>query len=436
MKISYVLIGAALAEYDDLGNKKTPIFDKFVDNFNEFWDKNKGKNTPTCVDTHTATCDMGRHQGDDSISKSDVSGVLTLTQSQCDDGSSTVKITGNLDAADAVFSGSASNPIHVHTYGAMYTGKLYDCGAATTGGHFLDDAGVDIGATLANLPYENGAINVDISSSDLSIVGADEGYSGRRSLVMHLNSGDRVACCTIQEPEEIAQVATNCEDVQEATCDFQGQANGKITLTEQNCGGSTQVRFTGSLDCPTCNNHAMGFHVHGSGTITDGDGNLDCGATGGHFSYGDQIHGLPDDAMTNNDGAHYGALGNVYKTVDNRINVDVISDRISLTGENNGVANLGMVLHADNDKGVDFQSSGDSGPRLACCKISEAVSSPGNFCGVNLKTHFNVDDSYDFSECNEDKSKCKVKCAAGGKPSPKKLKCKNGNISANSISGC
>merc|ERR1712165_45694 len=38
-----------------------------------------------------------------------------------------------------------------------------------------------------------------------------------------------------------------------------------------------------------------------------------------------------------------------------------------------------------------------------------------------------------FSKCRAGSKKCKISCRNGGKPNPKKLKCKNGRISASSI---
>ena len=57
------------------------------------------------------------------------------------------------------------------------------------------------------------------------------------------------------------------------------------------------------------------------------------------------------EETNNNDGAHFGDLGNVYLNVDNRINVDISSDRISFADANNNILSRGMVLHADKDKG-------------------------------------------------------------------------------------
>merc|ERR1712220_24858 len=221
-----------------------------------------------------------------------------------------------------------------------------------------------------------------------------------------------------------------CEDGATAVCDFQPDgtqrtsASGKITLTERNCGGQTKVRFQGALDCPGCGNEKMGFS---------------CAATGGHFSYGDQEHGLAGESTDKTDGFHYGALGNVFMAVDNRINVDITSDRLSFEGANNGILNKGMVLHGSFDKGVAFQSSGDSGVRIACCKIvSEEPEEPKyGSCGVeDLNAHFDVRYGYDFSNCSEEKNKCKVKCKLGGKSKPKKITCKNGQIYPSSIRGC
>ena len=214
------------------------------------------------------------------------------------------------------------------------------------------------------------SINVNLSSGSLSLRDYAEGYVGRRSLVMHLpaghtDSGARIGCCTIPEPTETEdQFEDTCEDGATAVCDFQPDgtqrtsASGKIKITERNCGGATKVRFQGSLDCPGCGNEKMGFHVHGDTPFTDKENEtgFSCAATGGHFSYGDQEHGLAGESTDKTNGFHYGALGNVFMAVDNRINVDITSDRLSFEGANNGILNKGMVLHGSFDKGQAFVS--------------------------------------------------------------------------------
>ena len=65
---------------------------------------------------------------------------------------------------------------------------------------------------------------------------------------------------------------------------------------------------------------------------------------------------------------------------------------------------------------------------------SSGGSSSGGFCGMsenelNAKFGPNVN----FGKCKAGAGKCKVSCKNGRKPSPKKLKCKGGRITASSI---
>jgi hypothetical protein len=58
------------------------------------------------------------------------------------------------------------------------------------------------------------------------------------------------------------------------------------------------------------------------------------------------------------------------------------------------------------------------------------------FCGIqDLNAHFGVGNNYIF-DCEATKGKCKPSCAGGGRMSPKKLKCKNGKLNTNRVSGC
>lgn len=456
MKLGLFVIPAILAEYDDLGNKKK----------GKKPSKSVGKGF-TCKDTLVSTCKFLADQttkvtnedGDEVPKYDGIEGTLTLTQQECDNGINTLKIQGSVACPNGLCDddGSDNNHgFHVHTYGRVTNAKENQCGTAQTGGHFYNyDGSIDIGDSMGKAIYDGtDTINVDLTSSSLSLLDYAEGYVGRRSLVMHMpsghtDSGARIGCCTIPEPSEgpDGDFEDTCEDGATAVCDFQPDgtqrtsASGKIKITERNCGGTTKVRFEGSLDCPGCGNEKMGFHVHGAKPFTDQDAEtgFSCAATGGHFTNGDQEHGLAGESTTFADGFHYGALGNVFMAVDNRINVDITSDRLSFEGADNGILNKGMVLHGSFDKGRLFQSSGDSGPRIACCKIvaDEPEEPSYGFCGVeDLNAHFDVRYGYDFSNCSEGKSKCKVKCKLGGKSKPKKITCKNGQIYPSSIRGC
>lgn len=66
-------------------------------------------------------------------------------------------------------------------------------------------------------------------------------------------------------------------------------------------------------------------------------------------------------------------------------------------------------------------SGGSSGSSDGFCGMSEAA--------LNAKYGPNVN----FGKCKSGSNKCKISCKNGRKPSPKKLKCKNGVIKASSI---
>ena len=60
--------------------------------------------------------------------------------------------------------------------------------------------------------------------------------------------------------------------------------------------------------------------------------------------------------------------------------------------------------------------------------------SAGGFCGMTeamLNSKFGP--NVNFGKCKAGSNKCKVSCKNGRKPSPKKLKCKGGRITASSI---
>lgn len=102
-------------------------------------------------------------------------------------------------------------------------------------------------------------------------------------------------------------------------------------------------------------NSAHGFHIHTYGDLSDPAGS----STGGHFTNpsGDEIpHGYPGDKVR-----HWGDLGNLTTDADGVALFSEVDKVIRL----GGVVGRGITIHAENDKGVDEQPSGASGPRVA-----------------------------------------------------------------------
>merc|ERR1712226_769608 len=75
-----------------------------------------------------------------------------------------------------------------------------------------------------------------------------------------------------------------------------------------------------------------------------------------------------------------------------------------------------------------------AGTPISCGSVPVNPPSAGGFCGMSeaaLNSAFGP--NVNFGKCKAGANKCKVSCKNGRKPSPKKLKCKDGRITASSI---
>lgn len=105
-----------------------------------------------------------------------------------------------------------------------------------------------------------------------------------------------------------------------------------------------------------------GFHIHQFGDIRRNNGKL----AGGHFASpsGSSVsHGLPTDRRS-----HWGDLGNLVAWSGGNAAYRRVDFKLRLSG----IVGRGMVIHAKEDKGASFQSSGDAGSRQAHCVIGYA----------------------------------------------------------------
>jgi len=199
--------------------------------------------------------------------------------------------------------------------------------------------------------------------------GCEDGYPKRAFLKRFVARSHRL--------KRVTQKFAKCDKLEttetaQYRCDFVPGAipvTGTIHLEERMINGVLGVHFYGTVESGdggfTDGKH--GFHVHSSG-----DPSNKCAGHGGHFaSAADQIHGpytapLPD--------RHAGDLGNV--VVNNGVaHIDIFDKIVSLDESSpEYVGNRGIVFHALEDDGNPERSptsTGNAGPRLACCAITK-----------------------------------------------------------------
>ncbi|MFN3165451.1 MAG: superoxide dismutase family protein [Phycisphaeraceae bacterium] len=134
---------------------------------------------------------------------------------------------------------------------------------------------------------------------------------------------------------------------------------GTITFTQTKDGLLVKAQVSGLKP-----NSKHGFHVHQFGDLTKADGT----ATGGHYNPGNaEKHSLPEDHEDHGHsitGGHAGDLGNLESDADGNATYEKTFANITLTGKN-AVLGRGIIVHLDEDKGIDAQPTGGAGPRVA-----------------------------------------------------------------------
>lgn len=138
------------------------------------------------------------------------------------------------------------------------------------------------------------------------------------------------------------------------------KVEGTVTFTAAFEKGKCGVRIKAQVSGLSKGQH--GFHIHTYGDIRRSNGKL----AGGHFAAPfprSLPHGLPDSKKR-----HWGDLGNLvawgggnaaYSRFDSVLQLKYIVGRA-------------VIVHAGQDKGPEFQPSGDAGARQAHCVIGYA----------------------------------------------------------------
>jgi Cu-Zn family superoxide dismutase len=149
--------------------------------------------------------------------------------------------------------------------------------------------------------------------------------------------------------------------ISKAICQFapNDQVQGEITIIDKHDGF---VEISGNL---TGVEGRHGFHIHTLGNTANG-----CKSASGHFNPDEKEHGAPMD-----DNRHVGDLGNI--DFANRQSIWNRRDSLVKLSGINSVIGRSFVIHQGQDdmgKGGahDSKTSGNAGPRLACCVIGIA----------------------------------------------------------------
>lgn len=148
---------------------------------------------------------------------------------------------------------------------------------------------------------------------------------------------------------------------------------GLVTLTQTKDGLLIEAEVTGLKP-----DSKHGFHIHQWGDITDRETGK---AAGDHYNPAGLPHSLPGEGHAHGDvivhvtGGHAGALGNLETDAEGKAVFSKTFENITLTGKN-AVLGRSFVVHIGEDKGADYQPSGDAGPRVAQGVIGIADPAP------------------------------------------------------------
>jgi Cu-Zn family superoxide dismutase len=141
-----------------------------------------------------------------------------------------------------------------------------------------------------------------------------------------------------------------------AMIDTAGENVGTVTF-EQTASGILHI-FVELTDLPP---GPRGFHIHETGEC-DPEGGFE--SAGGHFSIGDEEHGIHSSA-----GPHAGDMPNIHIGQDGILRVEFFTERLSLEegAENSllGGDGTAVIVHEDTD---DYATdpTGEAGARIAC----------------------------------------------------------------------
>jgi len=146
--------------------------------------------------------------------------------------------------------------------------------------------------------------------------------------------------------------------------------SGEIKLTQHDATSNLTISVSLTGFNTTDANTIHAFHIHETADI----GNA-CSNMGGHFDPHGVAHGLAGATPR-----HVGDFGNIVEDSAGMVEIQITDDQASLYNDTRGnyVADLGFVIHEENDKGT--QPTGGAGGRLACCLLEIVTSaSPSSF---------------------------------------------------------
>ena len=138
------------------------------------------------------------------------------------------------------------------------------------------------------------------------------------------------------------------------------KSNSHVQGTIQFYAENDGVRVVGIVTGLTPGAH--GFHVHDKGDCSAPDAS----SAGGHFNPYHTAHGGPAAAEH-----HAGDLGNITADDTGRVEINVFSHDLALSGENS-IVGKSVVIHAAADD-LKTNPAGNSGARIACGPIEEVV---------------------------------------------------------------
>ena len=156
----------------------------------------------------------------------------------------------------------------------------------------------------------------------------------------------------------------SCRRQTPLVCNFRptagNTARGRVVFTPKMVNGKCRVRVRARFSGLT-RNTLQGWHIHESGDISSPDGS----ATGGHFTSPNGDSRFAKHGFRKNTFRHWGDLGNLHVRSNGRARVSFNDPVIHL----GGILGRGMIIHASKDNGPSAQPSGDSGARVAQCRI-------------------------------------------------------------------
>lgn len=120
-----------------------------------------------------------------------------------------------------------------------------------------------------------------------------------------------------------------------------------------------KARFSGLTK-----NTLQGWHIHESGDVSSPDGS----GTGGHFTSPRGDPRFANHGFRSNFNRHWGDFGNLRVRSNGRAYASFYDPIITLQG----ILGRGMIVHASKDNGPTAQPSGNSGARVAQCRIVRA----------------------------------------------------------------